>query len=361
MKHLNKIALLFILLTYALFTQTFAQQDTSDVKKINFAYSTNPPVKTSNKESANNRTIATNKTNKTGKKTDSTDASEVVSTDDENEVKRQSAETENKPEVVITKEVTKKSVKKNLSPTEIYKVGLGDVLFINFQNSIAKYYTVLPDGTIDYPPAGRLVSVQGLTADEIEDLLRGKTKLSEINVKVREYISHKVEIKGLATAGEQFLQFEAMPFFVIKANADVKKEATQVVIERPDEEAKTLKLNDSETDSILIKSGDILTFGKIEKIEPIIAEEEKETEKEYYFAGANICSGGKKEFHNGITLVQAVFDICGSFNNKLKDVVLTRKTKSNKFVSFKYNFKEILDGKITDPILQAGDMIDSEK
>ncbi len=355
-----KTTLLIVLLTYAGLIQVSAQEDSSDVKKINFYYSTNPPVKEA-KKSSNNKTNSLTKTN-ISTKSDSATSTDIVSTDEENEDVEQIAKIKPQPEVVITKEVSKEKNVKKLSITEIYKVGLGDVLFINLQNANAKYYTVLPDGTIDYPLAGKLVAVVDLTTDEIEALLRSKIKLyknPEVRVKVREYISHKVEIKGLANNGEQFLQFEAMPFFVIKSNADVRKEATQVTIERKNEKPQILKLSDSETDSRLVQSGDILTFGKIEKIEPAIAD--AGSEKEYFFAGATICSGGKKEFHTGITLVQAVFDMCGGFSNKLKDVVLIRKSGSGKFVSIKYNFKEILDGKVTDPVLLSGDMIDSDK
>lgn len=63
-------------------------------------------------------------------------------------------------------------------PTEIYKIGVGDVLYISLQNAPAKastYFTVLEDGTIDYPLAGEMIMVGGLTTDEVESLLKAKS------------------------------------------------------------------------------------------------------------------------------------------------------------------------------------------
>ncbi len=112
-------------------------------------------------------------------------------------------------------------------------------MIISLQNApgnATNYFTVLSDGTIDYPLAGEMVSVQGLTTEEIEDLLEEKIKLYEnpqVVVKVREFASHTFTVLGLVEkAGEKFLQREAMPLYVVRAEAVTQPQATVAVIKR---------------------------------------------------------------------------------------------------------------------------------
>ena len=54
--------------------------------------------------------------------------------------------------------------------TEIYRVGIGDVLDIRLINSPTNrstLFTVMPSGVIDFPIAGGAILVAGLTTDEI--------------------------------------------------------------------------------------------------------------------------------------------------------------------------------------------------
>ena len=56
--------------------------------------------------------------------------------------------------------------------TEIYKVGVGDILDVRFMNSAnagrSTLFTVVAGGMIDFPVAGGPIMVAGLTADEIQ-------------------------------------------------------------------------------------------------------------------------------------------------------------------------------------------------
>lgn len=345
---LKKIILILVIINFVLLTQIFSQQESSEVKNINFGYSTNPPAK------------ITKKPNKPKSELDISKSSPEDSFIEENitETDTTNKNTENVTIAKKTREVAKKASKANMSPTEIYKVGVGDVLFINLQNATAKYYTVLMDGTIDYPLAGKLVSVLDLTTDEIEDLLREKITLYEnpqVNVKVREYASHKINVEGLAKVGKYYLQREAMPLVVIKTLVGVEQTASNVVIEREGKESVTLDLDDPKTDEFLVESGDTVKFEAINK-------KNVDTDiPQFYFVGEKVCSGGKKSFHNGITLVQAIFEACGEINSKLKTITIIRKNKSGSFISVKHDLKEILQGKESDPVLIAGDMIDADK
>ncbi|HEX8290076.1 MAG TPA: polysaccharide biosynthesis/export family protein, partial [Pyrinomonadaceae bacterium] len=159
---LGKISILALVFCCAPAVFLYGQTNVETVEKVNFRYSQNPKTKSKPQPAANDNTSIARK----------------------------------------TLEIAKKANTVSLSPTEIYKVGIGDILFINLQNSPnnSTYYTILNDGTIDYPLAGEMVSVAGLTTDEIEEVLRSKIKLYEnpqISVKIREYSSHTISVLGL--------------------------------------------------------------------------------------------------------------------------------------------------------------------
>src|SRR5215211_5490886 len=85
--------------------------------------------------------------------------------------------------------------------TEIYRVGVGDVLdirLLNSANSKSTLFTVVGDGVIDLPIAGGSVSVAGLTPEEIQARIAAELKRravaekTQVAVGVRQYLSHPV-------------------------------------------------------------------------------------------------------------------------------------------------------------------------
>ena len=63
--------------------------------------------------------------------------------------------------------------------TEIYRVGVGDVLDIRLLNSATNkstLFTVIESGVIDLPIAGGTISVAGLTPEEIQNLIGAELK-----------------------------------------------------------------------------------------------------------------------------------------------------------------------------------------
>lgn len=340
---LGKISISTIALILTLTASVFAQIEENSVKKVNFRYSQNPKTR-SNSASAENKgeAVAEKKANV-----------EMLNVENSN-----NAETEPKTSIAKkTLEIAKKSTVSAIAPTEIYKVGNGDVLFINLQNApkSSTYYTVLNDGTIDYPLAGEMVQVGGMTTDEIEDLLKEKVKLFEnpqISVKVREYSSHSVSVIGLVErAGEKKIQREAIPLFVIRAEALVQTQATNVVIRRAEGKIENVNLKDKNADNVLIFTGDIVEFTG-EK------QENAATAEKYYFIGGEISDGGQKEFHDGLTLTQAILASGGLKKSNVKRVIVRRKNGDGLLVPLEYNLKSIKEGKNPDPVLLAGDTIE---
>ena len=319
----EKFALFLLVCSFVFTTNIFAQTAEVPTKNVNFRYSQNPKIRTKPEVS--------------------------------NEQSEQNAELTSI--AAKTLEIARKNNTVAMSPTEIYKVGNGDILFINLQNAprSSTYYTVLNDGTIDYALAGEMVSVVGLTTDEIGELLKEKVKLydnPQISVTVREYASHTISVLGLVEkAGEKKIQREAVPLFVIRAEAVVSPSATQAVIRRSDASVETINLSDVKSESVLIFPNDIVEFVSG-------SSSRSAATAQFYFIGGNVISGGQKDFHDGITLTQAIFAAGGTKVSGLKRAIVRRKNAEGMLFGREYDMKKITDGKEADPVLEAGDTIE---
>lgn len=348
---LKKISLITFLGCLAFTGQTLAQDAGAAPKRINFRYSQNPKTKskTPSVENSNAQIVENADVNETA-------PTEIAS----NSVQKEnSGEFAGRSAASKTLEVAKKATTAALQPTEVYKIGAGDVLLIGLQNTPSKsasYFTVLGDGTIDYPLVGEMISVGGLTADEIEDLLKEKIKLYEnpqVSVKVREYASHKFTVLGLVEkAGEKFLQREAVPLFIVRADAVAQAKANRVTIKRADSTTETLDMNDPKYEDVLIFAGDIVEFGFTDNNTTTARQ------AQFYYIGGNVNSLGQKDFYPGITLTQAILASGGLRKATVKKITIRRKNASGLLTPTDYNLKLINDGKEPDPVLQAGDTIE---
>jgi protein involved in polysaccharide export with SLBB domain len=318
---------------------SFAQTtENAPVKKVNFGYSQNPKTKT--------------KKENTGQT-----SAEVPKTVETPQADPEVSNSNNETIAQKTLAVVKNASKKSLAPTENYRVGVGDILFINLQNSSkgSTYFTVLNDGTIDYPLAGEMVPVTGMTTDEIEDFLREKIKLYEnplVSVKVREYSSHKISVLGLVEkSGERFIQREAVPLFVVRAEAVVQSKASRVIIRRADSRVETFDLKDEKNENLLIFPGDIVEFTNG-------SQAARSDDAAFYFIGGEVVSVGQKDFHEGLTLTQAIIACGGLKKESVKKVFIRRQNTDGLLITNEYNLRLIKDGKLPDPVLQAGDTIE---
>ncbi len=343
-----------------------AQEKTEKTKKVNFDYSTNPPVREGKAKSSviSSKSEAGTQNKPETPQKGKSDVALKSTTDQDGEFEDLTesaapADASNETIAKMTREIAKNAAAAKLPDTEIYKVGINDVLFISLQNATgnsSKYYTVLNDGTIDYPLAGEMVSVVGLTSDQIEEILREKIKLyenPEVSVKIREHASHKINVIGaVEKPGERFLQREAIPLFVIRAEALVESDATFVSVKRKDLEPQTFSLSDEKYQSFLVFPGDIVEFGKEESKTTAAAEN-------FYFIGGFVRQFGRKEYFEGITLTQAILASGGLRESKIRKITVRRKNAEGLLESLKYDLREIKDGKVPDPVIQPGDTIES--
>jgi polysaccharide biosynthesis/export protein len=278
---------------------------------------------------------------------------------------------ETSPVVEISENTTSAKILKVVSAssakakplTETYRVGVRDVLLISFKSNKLQntsYVTVLDDGTIDYPLAGGSVNVENTTLEEIQDFLREKVILKdnekdsenvELIVKVREAASHNVKVTGLVEkAGDKMIQRDAVPLFVIKAEAIVSDRANQVVVRRGKGSVEKYDLKDAATDDVLIYPNDIVEFtGKSESVS---------FGNQFFFVAGNVKAPGQKDFHDGITLTQAIFAAGGLKKENTRKVTIRRKNESGLLNSTEFDLRAIKEGKVVDPSLQTGDLIE---
>jgi protein involved in polysaccharide export with SLBB domain len=236
--------------------------------------------------------------------------------------------------------------------TEIYRVGVGDVLDIRLPNSAnnrSTLVTVVEDGAIDLPLAGGLVSVSGLTPEEIRNIISTELKRravdenATVSVGVRQYLSHSVTVTGLVvTPGTRFLRRERVPLYVLFAEAQLRNDGGRVVILRGGVPGPAHDLSDPETLNLTVQSGDVITVTN--------------RPQEFYYIGGRINYPGQKLFQPGVTLLQAILAAGGAKpGNKIE---LSREGTDGRLVTSRYTIKQIKSGSVQDPKLQVGDRVE---
>lgn len=237
--------------------------------------------------------------------------------------------------------------------TNIYRVGVGDVLDIRVLNSSttrSTLYTVIDGGLIDMAIAGGPIAVGGLTTDVIQALIAAELKRraieegARVSVGVRQYASHSVIITGLVSnPGTKFLRREAIPLYVLMAEAQARLDAGRVMIMRSGSPGVTMDLSDPAVLNFLIKPGDMITVTS--------------RPQEFYYIAGRITYPGQKLFQPGVTLVQAILAAGGVTRDGGK-IEISREGQDRKLATTTFKLKEIKSGKIQDPRLQPGDRIE---
>lgn len=240
-------------------------------------------------------------------------------------------------------------------PTETYRLGVGDVLDIRLPDSkrdASSLYTVMAGGVLEYPLASVSLIASGMTTDELVARLtvelkrRAISENPQVTVKVRDYASHKVTINGLVSyPGLRFLRREATPLYVVLAEAQPKPEAGRATIMRAGGQSTEIDLSDQAAMNTLVHPGEVID---------VLARAPK-----FYFIGGQIQQPGQKIFENGMTLMQAILTAGGVVRASAGNVVeLSRAGADGRLTTTKIALKEIKSGKVPDPRLQAGDLIE---
>lgn len=245
------------------------------------------------------------------------------------------------------------SVSASAQNTDIYRVGVGDVLdvrLLNSANNSSTLFTVIASGVIDLPIAGGAIKVAGLTPDEIQTRIATELKRraveenARVSVGVRQYASHVVTVTGLVVhPGIRYLRREEVPLYVVLAESQLRNDGGRVVLMRAGGSSQTLDLRDAATLNTLVQSGDVITVTS--------------RPEEFYFVGGRINHPGQKPFTPGITLLQAIL-AAGGTPRQANLVEISRERSEGRLVTMRYNLKEIKSGSLEDPKLQPGDRIE---
>jgi protein involved in polysaccharide export with SLBB domain len=243
------------------------------------------------------------------------------------------------------------------SLTTIYRIGIGDVLDIrvrNFASGASTLFTVTEGGTIDYPILGAPFPAVGQTTDELQKRLvfefkrRALLESPQVSVTVRQYTSHTVMITGLvASGGTKLLRREAVPLYVILAEAQSRLEAARANIMRLNQPVITVDLTDPTSLGVLVRPGDIIAITARPEL--------------YYYIAGRINSAGQKSFQPGITLLQSILAAGGLRNQTDASVEISREGGNGNLVTTRYTVSQIKSGKTPDPRLQPGDRIEVRK
>lgn len=262
--------------------------------------------------------------------------------------------------------------------TDIYRVGVGDVLdvrLLDAPTSASTLYTVLAGGLLEYPLAGDPVVVTGMTTDEIAARISEQLRQRAVHenprviASVREYASHAVIVSGLvAEPGSKILRREAIPLYVVIADAQPRPEAGRVTVASHATGRNTeLDLSDTLALNTLVRPGDVITVAG--------------RAPQFYFIGGQVNEPGQKDFHAGLTLTQAILASggvlhssggsarafgavlsAGAVSSAPKSIVrITRQNTDGHLATIEYNLRDIVAGQTPDPPVRPGDRIEVGK
>jgi len=236
--------------------------------------------------------------------------------------------------------------------TEIYRVGVGDVLDIrvNSTNNRSTLFTVIDDGVVDLPLAGGVISVVGRTPDEIQNIITAELKRravdenAKVSVGVRQYLSHSITVTGLVNMpGTRFLRRERVPLYVVLSESQLRNDGARVVIMRGGVPGPGFDLSDTATLNLTVQAGDVITVTS--------------KPQEFYYIGGRVSYPGQKVFQPGVTLLQALLASGGTVKSDSK-VELSREGSGGLLSTTQYTIKQIKSGVVADPKLQPGDRIE---
>ena len=236
--------------------------------------------------------------------------------------------------------------------TKIYRVGPNDVLDVRLNDSSQQstLFTVTATGLLEHPLLTEPMSVAGLTVEEIgtrldEDLRkRAIIENPKAVVGVRDYASHSVLVSGLVRdAGTKFLRREAIPLYVVVADAQPLPEAAKVsVVRNESNQIHEIDLNQAADMNFLVRSGDVITLSP--------------NTTQFVYIGGEVKFPGEKTFRRGLTLMQVILS-AGGAGPKAKTAEISRDDGNGFLVPTQFKLKEIVSGKAMDPTLKPGDRI----
>jgi polysaccharide export outer membrane protein len=250
-------------------------------------------------------------------------------------------------------EVNAAAANEELVLTRIYRIGPSDVLDIRINDSAASQstlFTVTPSGFLEHPMLAEPMQASGLTMDEIGSKFESELKRRavvenpKVSVGIRDYASHTILVSGLVKdSGTKILRREAIPLYVVVADAQPLPEAARVTVLRNERNATfEIDLTQTKDMSLLVRPGDVIT------LLPNVMQ--------FVYVSGEVKLPGEKTFRRGLTLTQAII-AAGGVTPKAKEARLGRDNGEGFLVVTRYKLKDIESGKVQDPVVKPGDRI----
>lgn len=257
------------------------------------------------------------------------------------------------PSPVQSEEVPEnKSSNDEMALTRIYRIGPNDVLDVRVADSTSSestLFTVTPAGLLEHPLLAEPMQVGGLTVEEItgrieSDLKRRALDTTKVIVGVRDYASHTILVSGLVKdSGTKILRREAIPLYVVVADAQPLPEAARVTVMRNEaNQLFDIELTEVSELNLLVRPGDVVTLHA--------------NATQFLYVGGEVKFPGEKTYRRGLTLTQAML-AAGGVVGKPKEARLGRDDGRGFLIVTKFKLKDIESGKVPDPLLRPGDRI----
>jgi protein involved in polysaccharide export with SLBB domain len=242
---------------------------------------------------------------------------------------------------------------KELALTKLYHVGPGDVLDVRINDASAAQstlFTVTPAGLLEHPLLAEPLHVGGLSVEEIGTAIetdlkrRALSETPKVSVGVRDYASHTILVSGLVKdSGTKILRREAIPLYVVVADAQPLPEAAKVTVVRSESnQIYEIDLSEPADMNLLVRPGDVITL--------------QANVMQFLYIGGEVKSPGEKTYRRGLTLTQALI-AAGGVTPKAKEARLGRDDGRGFLAVTKIKLKDIESGKIPDPMVHPGDRI----
>ena len=257
------------------------------------------------------------------------------------------------PEVAADSSDEVNAAANEVALTKIYRVGPNDVLDIRINDSASPQstlFTVTPNGFVEHPLLAEPLQAGGLTVDEIGSKLESELKRRalidnpKVSVGVRDYASHTILVSGLVKdSGTKILRREAIPLYVVVADAQPLPEAARVTVLR-NESSQTfeIELTQANEMNLLVRPGDVIT------LHPHVMQ--------FVYIGGEVKSPGEKTYRRGLTLTQALI-AAGGVTPNAKEARIGRDDGNGFLVVNRYKLKDIESGKVQDPAVKPGDRV----
>lgn len=242
---------------------------------------------------------------------------------------------------------------KDLALTKLYRVGPGDVLDVRINDSTSPQstlFTITPAGLLEHPSLAEPLHVGGMSVEEISSAFESDLKRRallenpKVSVGVRDYASHTILVSGLVKdSGTKVLRREAIPLYVVIADAQPLPEAAKVTLVRSEAgETYEIDLDQPSEMSLLVRPGDVITLHA--------------NATQFLYIGGEVKSPGEKTYRRGLTLTQAIIS-AGGVTKKGKVARLGRDDGRGFLTVTNLKLKDIESGKLPDPLVRPGDRI----